>query len=239
MMNHMPVTTDETLIKSFLYTVGGAVTSFRYKHYKDKLDITRKDINEITILYDNFEGNLSFGIDQDIGSDINVQKQTRKFFPMLFVGLNKCFAKPGGKVCFFLGIRSHLGSAVQFEYAGSIPSLPAISKATQTGVIQLRLDSAARATILRQRSNSYFQKIYRWGLRKSTASYAHSMFYPLIVRFLFGHTNDIPKHYSEFLITEFLRVTERLGPFMLEQQTALPFRVELPHHIPHRNISKS
>ena len=233
MMDHMPVTKDKAMLKSFLYAVGGAVSSFRYKWCNEELLITRKDIRELTLLFDNFHGNLSFGMEPDVDSDINVEKQPRHFFPQLFVNLNECFAKPGGKVCFFLAIRSVFGSAIQFEYAGSIPSLPALSTATQTGVIQTRLDAAARATILQQRSHSYFQKIYRWGLRKSTASYAHSVFHPLIVRFLFGHTEDIPKRVSGELIAQLLQVANRFSPFMLEMETSLPFRVTLPNHIPY------
>ena len=87
MMNSMPVTTDQEMLKSFLYALGGAVSSFRYKCYNNQSEITRKDISEITVLFDNFHGNLSYGIFPDIGSDINVEPQKRNFFPMFFATL--------------------------------------------------------------------------------------------------------------------------------------------------------
>ena len=210
------------MLKSFLFELGCAVASYREKGPYISSKTVQNDVIEITLLYTNDTGNLSVGLKR---THDGRHRQSRHFFPSIFEGLNKCFTGKNGRVLFFASFESILGSAVQYEYLGGIPTYPSIGSASPAGSIQLRLDSACRSRILEQRANSYFQRIGRLAGKQSTSSFCHQLFYPLLFRYSLGH-DDIPelKNWIALLV----EAMQEISMNTIENACSLPFQVNLP-----------
>ena len=220
-----PITEDREMLKTFLFELGCAVGSYREKKGSQPVKTVQNDIVEITMLYSNENGDLSFGLER---THDGKHKQSKRFFPSVFKNLNQCFTGKTGRVLFFASFESILGSAVTYEYLGGIPTYPSLSSNSPAGSIQLRLESAARSCVLKQRALSYFQTIGRLIGKQSTAHFSHQLFYPLLFRYATGH-NDVPD--LQDWIALLLDSMERMTVNAVENTCALPFHANLPETV--------
>ena len=79
-MHKTPVTEDRELLKTFLFELGCAVGSYREKKSSHEIKTVQNDIVEITMLYSNETGDLSFGLQRT--HDGKKHKQTKHFPPL-------------------------------------------------------------------------------------------------------------------------------------------------------------
>ena len=225
-MQKTPITEDREMLKLFLFELGCAVGSYREKKSCQHAKTIQNDVVEISLMYSNHTGELSFGLER---THDGRNKQTKRFFPSVFRNLNHYFTGKTGRVLFFASFESILGSAVTYEYLGAVPTFPSLASDSPAGLIQLRLESAARARVLEQRAGSYFQKIGRLIGKQSTAHFSHQLFYPLLFRYATGHRNDMPD--LQNWITSLLDAMQRMSVNAVENACALPFHANLPETV--------
>ena len=157
-----------------LFQLGIAGSTFKTSNGNEK-----GNIEEILTYYDNSEGNISFGIKRkNLGHSENVN-----FFPFIFRNLAKYF---DGKLSFYFAFKGVLGTAVNLEYLGSIPTLPSLSGNSSNTRWQLSLANAARDAILKTKISSYRHPSARSIFYPTNQTLAHKCCFPIVLRMNIG-----------------------------------------------------
>ena len=221
MYDRLSVCQDKELLKTLLFELSIATTTFQMGNEQEwaPADMTC-DIEEIILLYDNSEGNISMGLRR---TDPQNTQNTR-FFPLVFHGLNRFFT---GRVILYTCFRAIFGTSITIEFLGSIPPLPSILGETLAGRANLSLQNASRYAILLSRASSYMQAIGKFALNCSAAHYAFLYFYPILAR----SSQGIQDINCPALLRLWLNLKAQNLERYEEQRSRLKFKCHFPQKI--------
>ena len=162
---HLGISADK--LKELLFVMSIAVGSFKNGGETD----THNDIDEIILLYDNVEGNVS----------ISVRTADLKgFYPNVFVGLKDIFKT---EVYFFFCFEAVFGCNMASTLLGSIPSLPNLSRMCSSGHFSVTLLECVRYALIDQRRKGLLTKIALGVLDVNVATFTFLFFLPLLMNF--------------------------------------------------------
>ena len=211
------VTKDFHLLKQFIFHL--SLSSMSYMpNSRDSWwqNVTRAQIDEILIFFDNAAGSMSFSVCYTY----NGQKHSRHF-PNIFINLHKYFKNR--ELLLYVSFKSIFNSALTIEFLGSCVTDP-------FNGMEQSLINKSRFHLTQLRAKSAFQKVTKYALQCSSGYAALHMVFPLLARFRhFGDINDILDVRTLVQLYASLNIDTQVSPYRY-QKHRLSLSSRYPRH---------